>query len=168
MLELKEHSLAEGSKSGSKAEICEEVMRLRIKLSQACGMRHIQIPFKFPSDSLQELDQINSKKRLIDWFKHLRLNQIRGGPLKELHMINARFRLLKFSNNHFHEIGSWLAHYGEKIYYFPFWILSRFLKRLVEKQINYFSFNCRVSIISNVRRLSRLGFWFDLDSFLFT
>ena len=96
------------------------LMRLRIKLSQALRMRHIQILFKFPSNPLQELEQTNSKKHLIDWFKQLGLNQIHGGPLKELHMINAFFRLLKFSNNHVHEIGSCLAHYGEKIYYFPF------------------------------------------------
>ena len=41
-------------------------MRLRIKLSQAHEMRHIQILFKFSSDPLQELEQRNSNKRLID------------------------------------------------------------------------------------------------------
>ena len=95
-------------------------MRLRTKLSQAWGMRHIQILFKFPSDPSQELEERNSKKCIMGWFKQLRLNQIRGGLLKESDMINAWLRLLKFPNNHFHEIGSWLAHYGGKIYYFPF------------------------------------------------
>ena len=90
-------------------------MRLRIKLSQTRRMRHIQILFKFPADLLQELKQRNSKKRLIDLFKHLELNQIYGGSLKESHMINTLFRFLKFSNNHFHEIRSWLAHFGGKI-----------------------------------------------------
>ena len=56
----------------------------------------------------------------MGWFKQLVLNQIRGAPLKESNMINAWFRLLKFPNNHFHEMESWLAHYGGKIYYFSF------------------------------------------------
>ena len=91
---------------------------------------------------------------LIDWFKQLGLNQIRGGLLKESHMINAWFRLLNFPNNRFHEIGSLLSHYGRKIYNFPFSPLS------------YFYFNCLVSILIDVRHLSLLGFWFDLYSFL--
>ncbi|KAH9649300.1 hypothetical protein KPL70_025934 [Citrus sinensis] len=41
------------------------VMRLRIKLSQAHRMRDIKILFKFPSYPLQELEQRNSKKRLM-------------------------------------------------------------------------------------------------------
>ncbi|GAY52952.1 hypothetical protein CUMW_145920 [Citrus unshiu] len=43
-----------------------KMMRLRIKLSQAHGMRYIQILFKFLSDLLQELEQRNLKKRLMD------------------------------------------------------------------------------------------------------
>ena len=136
------------------------VMRLRTKLSQAHEMRYIQILFKFLSDQSQELEQRNSKKHLIGWFKQLELNQIRRGPLKESQMMDAWLKLLKFPNNHFQEIRNWLAHYGGKIYYFSFWILSRFLKRLVEKQISYFSFNCRVSILIDVRHLSRLRFLF--------
>ena len=115
-------------------------MRLKIKLSQAHGMRHIQILFKFPSDLLQELEQRNSKKRLMDWFKQLVLNQIRGGPLKESHMINAWFRLFKFPNSHFHEIGSWLAHYGEKIYYFPFSDTFPFLEEAIRETNQLFLF----------------------------
>ena len=116
------------------------LMRLRIKLSQAREMRHIKILFKFPSDPLQELEQRNLKKHLMDWFKKLGLNQICRGPLKESHMINLRFKLLKFLNNHFHEIGSWLAHYGGKIYYFPFSDTFSFLEEAIRETNKLFLF----------------------------
>ena len=100
----------------------------------------IQVPVKLVTRARER----NSNKHLMGWFKQLGLNQIHGGPLKESYMINAWFYLLKFPNNHFYEIGSWLAHYGGKINCFPFRILSCFLRSLVDKQISYFSFNCWV------------------------
>ncbi|KAH9650499.1 hypothetical protein KPL70_026409 [Citrus sinensis] len=39
---------------------------IKDKTITSTGMRHIQILFKFPSDPLQELEQRNSKKRLMD------------------------------------------------------------------------------------------------------
>ena len=66
--------------------------------------------------------------------------QIRGGPLKESHMINALFRLLKFLNNHFDEIGSWLARYGRKIYYFPFSDIFQFLEEAIREANQLFLF----------------------------
>ena len=101
------------------------IMGMRTKLSQARGMRHIQILFKFLSYLSQKLELRNSKKCVMGWFKQFMLNQIRGGLLKESQMINAWFRLLKFPNNQFNEIRSWLPHYARKIFFFPFRILSR-------------------------------------------
>ena len=116
------------------------IMRLRIKLLQARGMSHLQILFKFMLDPLQELEQRNSKKRLMDWFKQLGINQIRGDPFKESHMINAWFRFLKFTNNHFYEIGSWLAHYDKKLYYFLFLDTFAFLEEAITKINQLFLF----------------------------
>ena len=45
-----------------------------------------------------------------------------------------------FPNNHFHEIGNWLAHYGGKLYYFPFWDTFPFLEKAIKESNQLFLF----------------------------
>ena len=78
-------------------------------------------------------------------------------PVEGIAHDKCMIQALEVSNNHYHEIGSWLAHYGEKIYYFPFSDTFSFLEEAIKEKIGYLYFNRLISILIDVRHLSQLG-----------
>ena len=124
------------------------MIKLRKKLSHAHMMRLIQVP-------VGPITRDRAKK----------FNEIREGLLKEPHMIfkplSAWFRLLKFPNNHFHEIENLACTLWRENILLSFSDTFLFLEEASGKTNQLFSFNWIAFILIDVRHLSRLWFLFD-------